>query len=95
LKIKSKNFIFVDPDENLDELEAHLSQILHQQSLKESIKESMKLHELHEFHELHKLHGVDSPKLNELKVPKKAGRPRKAKFETKPITTQSDDELST
>jgi hypothetical protein len=88
LKIKSKNFIFADPDENLDELEAKLSQILHQQSIKESIK----LHELHELHELHKLHGVDSPKLNEQKVTKKAGRPRKTKFKTKAITTQSDDD---
>ena len=86
MKIKSKNFIFVDPD-NLDELEAKLSQILHQQS----IKESTKLHELHELHDLHK----DSPKFNEVKVLRKAGRPRKTRFETKAITTQSDDELST
>ena len=77
-------FIFL----SLDELEAKLAQILHQQSL----KESMKLHELHELHEPHKLHGVDSPKLNEVKVLRKAGRPRKAKFETKAITAQSDDD---
>ena len=81
MKIKSKNFIFVDPDENLDELEQHLSQILHQQSLKESTK-------LHELHDLHK----DSPNLNEVKVLRKAGRPRKTKFETKAITAQSDDD---
>ena len=53
-----------DPDENLDELEQHLSQILHQQSLSAGLlKESTKLHELHELHDLHK----DSPKFNEVK----------------------------
>ena len=98
MKIKTKNFTFVD----LDELEAHLSQILHQQSLsegllKESLKESIKLHELHELHGVDsscKIRGGDSPELHGVKAPKtrKTGRPRKTKFETRAITTQSESD---